>query len=752
MIRREEALRYHSSGRPGKIQVSPTKPLLTQRDLSLAYTPGVAEPCLEIFRDPRTVYDYTARHNLVAVVSNGTATLGLGDIGAMACKPVMEGKGCLFKRFADIDVFDIEVDCTDPMKFVDIVASLEPTFGGINLEDIKAPECFEVEEKLKARMGIPVFHDDQHGTAIITGAALINALDVARKEIDYVRVVVSGAGASALACVRFFESLGVLREHITMVDSRGVLYEGRDGGLNPYKQRYVRKTERRTLKEALEDADIFLGCSRGGLVTPDMLEVMAPTPIVFALANPVPEISYPEAKAARSDVIMATGRSDYPNQVNNVLGFPFIFRGALDARATEINEEMKIAAAKALADLAREPVPPSVLEAYESTEIRYGREYLIPKAFDPRVLTHVAPAVARAAMESGVARQEIDLETYDDCLAALLEPTHDVMRQYFEAAKQTRRRIAFPEGDDENVLRACQAICDEAIARPVLLGNAERIRERIEHLGLELTDAEIVEPWNTPRFDDYAAKLCQMRARKGVTPNEARRRMTSRLHYGLMALKMGHIDGVVCGVTRHYHDALRPTLQIIGLREGFTRASSMHMVIRRRQAVFFADTTVNVENDSETLAQVAIECANKVRALGIEPRVAMLSFSNFGSQRHPLSKKVADAVKIVRQQRPDIPIDGEMQASFALDPDLREKHFPFSTLRGDANVLVFPSLEAGNIAFKLVQCLSDAAVVGPILLGVRRPVSVMMRGASAEDIYRMTTITAVDQGEVDALD
>lgn len=745
MIRKDEALRYHSSGRRGKIQVTPTKPLLTQRDLSLAYTPGVAEPCLEIERDPHLGYEYTARGNLVAVISNGTATLGLGDIGALASKPVMEGKGCLFKRFADIDVFDIEVDCKDVDRFVEIVAALEPTFGGINLEDIKAPECFEIEERLKARMQIPVFHDDQHGTAIITGAALINALDVAKKEADIVRVVVSGAGAAAIACVRFFESIGVRQEHIMMVDSKGVLYEGRDEGLNPYKQRYVQKTNRRTLKEALEDADIFLGCSRGGLVTKDMIQVMAGTPIVFALANPVPEISYPDAKAARDDVIMATGRSDYPNQVNNVLGFPFIFRGALDSRATEINEAMKVAAAKALADLAREPVPPSVLEAYDSKIFRYGREYLIPKPFDPRVLTRVASAVAKAAMESGVARQQVDLETYQDCLEALLEPTHEVMRQYFEVARQTKKRVAFPGSIDENVLRACQAICDEGIARPVLLGDEERIKAHMEELGLELPDVEIVKPSKSPRYNDYVEELVRLRERKGVTLPEARRKMKSGLHFALMSLRMGHVDGVMCGTTRHYDETLRPALQLIGLKEGFSHAASMHMVIHRRRAVFFADTTVNIEPDAETLAEIAIECANKVRALGTEPRVAMLSFSNFGSSRQPMSKRVAEAVRIVRKRRPDVPIDGEMQASFALDPALRERHFPFSTLKGDANVLVFPNLESANIAFKLVQYLSDSTVIGPILMGLKRPVTVMMRGASADDIFKMTAITVVDQ-------
>lgn len=746
MIRKEEALRYHSTGRPGKIQVTPTKPLLTQRDLSLAYTPGVAEPCLEIARKPNRAYKYTARGNLVGVISNGTATLGLGDIGPLACKPVMEGKGCLFKRFADIDVFDIEVNCHDIDMFVDIVASLEPTFGGINLEDIKAPECFAIEEKLKERVSIPVFHDDQHGTAIITGAALINALDVARKEPETLRVVVSGAGASAIACVRFFESLGVRREHIMLVDSRGVLWEGREEGLNPYKERYVRKTTRRTLAEALEDADVFLGCSRGGLLKPEMLEPMAGTPIVFALANPVPEIGYPEAKKARPDVIMATGRSDYPNQVNNVLGFPFIFRGALDARAKEINEEMKVAAARALAELAREPVPPSVLEAYDAHVLRFGRDYLIPKPFDPRVLTWVAPAVARAAMETGVARREVDLDTYADHLAALVEPTHEVLRQYFVVAKSQQRRVAFPAGDNENVLRACQMLCDEGVAEPVLMGNETIIKERIEDLGLDICDVEIVDPVAAERFDEYVEELARLRSRKGITRSESRRWMSQRHNFALMMLKMGAVDGVLCGLTRHYQEALRPAIQIIGLREGFTRAASMHMIIHRNRAVFFGDTTVNLEMDAETLAQVAIECANKVRALGTEPRVAMLSFSNFGSTRHPLAKKVADAVSLVRQRRPDIPIDGEMQASFAFDPELREEHFPFCTLKGDANVLVFPNLEASNIAFKLVQHLSDAAVIGPILLGLRQPVTVMMRGASAEDIYRMTAITLVDQG------
>jgi malate dehydrogenase (oxaloacetate-decarboxylating)(NADP+) len=745
MIRRDEALRYHSTGRPGKIEVTSTKPLLTQRDLSLAYTPGVAEPCLAIEKEPNLAYEYTARGNLVAVVSNGTATLGLGDIGPLACKPVMEGKGCLFKRFADIDVFDIELNCHDIDQFVEIVAALEPTFGGINLEDIKAPECFAIEEKLRKRVSIPVFHDDQHGTAIITGAALINALDVAKKEPGVVRVVVSGAGAAAIACANFFQCLGILREHITLVDSKGVVYEGREEGMNPYKQVYAQKTSRRTLAEALEDADVFLGCSKGGLLKPEMLQVMAGTPIVFALANPVPEIGYPEAKEARPDVIMATGRSDYPNQVNNVLGFPFIFRGALDTRAVTINEPMKVAAAEALAKLAREPVPPSVLQAYNEHTLRFGRDYLIPKPFDPRVLTWVAPAVARAAMQSGVARWDIDFDTYTDELAAKLEPTHEILRQYFVVAKRLKRRVAFPAGNNENVLRACQTICDEGLANPVLLGDADEIHQQIEELGLDICDVEIVNPAKDKRFDDYVNRLVALRCRKGITVHEARRRMVQRLDYSLMMLKSREVDGVLCGNTRHYDDALRPALQIIGLREGFTRASSMHMIIHRSRAVFFADTTVNLEVDAETLAQVAIESANKVRALGVEPRVAMLSFSNFGSTRHPLTEKVSEAVKMVRTRRPDIPIDSEMQASFALDPELRQEHFPFCGLKGDANVLIFPSLEASNIAFKLVQYLSDAAVVGPILLGMRQPVTVMMRGASAEDIYRMTAITMVEQ-------
>jgi malate dehydrogenase (oxaloacetate-decarboxylating)(NADP+) len=747
MIRKQDALDYHREGRRGKIEVVPTKPLVTQRDLALAYTPGVAEPCLEIQRDPELGWEYTARGNLVAVISNGTAVLGLGNLGALASKPVMEGKGCLFKKFADIDVFDIEVDARDPERFVDVVAALEPTFGGINLEDIKAPECFAIEAALKKRMAIPVFHDDQHGTAIISGAALLNAVEVAGKKLSALKVTVSGAGASAIACANFYVELGVLRENITLVDSVGVIYEGRKDGLNAYKAPYARKDDGvRTRAQALVGADVFLGCSKAGLVTPEMLRTMADRPIVFALANPDPEITYADAKAARDDVIVATGRSDFPNQVNNVLGFPFIFRGALDVRAREINEAMKVAAARALAQLAHVDVPESVAAAYGQKTFRFGPDYLIPKPFDARVLWWVAPAVAQAAMESGVARLKLDLPEYCEKLQRRMGGAHyTIMRKIVHRAQRSPKRIVFPEGDNTKVLRACQIIVDEGIASPILLGREKTIRDKCAELDLNLCDrgVEILSPSETPQFDSYVERYFTLRCRKGATRAMARRLISRRTYFGTMMVHAGHADGVVAGLTMPYPDTIRPALQILGLKPGARRATGMYMMILKNDVKFIADATVNIEPDAETLADIAIQVADAARGLDIEPRVAMISFSNFGSTPHAESFKVAEAVEIVRKRRPELEIDGEMQTDVALDHEKIREHFPFCRLTDAANVLIFPSLSAGNAAYKILASLGGATAVGPILLGVNGPVTVLPRVCTVESIANMTAYTVV---------
>jgi len=743
MIRKNDALEYHRAGRPGKLEVVSTKPLVTQRDLSLAYSPGVAEPCLAIAENPEAAWEYTARGNLVAVVSNGTAVLGLGNIGPLASKPVMEGKACLFKKFADIDVYDIEVDAREPARFIDTVAALEPTFGGINLEDLKAPECFEIEAGLRARMAIPVFHDDQHGTAIISGAALLNGAEISGKKLKDMKVVVSGAGASAIACATFYVELGVALENITMVDSVGVIYEGRTEGMNQWKARFARKDNgARTRADALKGADLFLGLSKAGLCTADMLKTMGPKPMVFALANPDPEIGYEDAKAARPDAIVATGRSDFPNQVNNVLGFPYVFRGALDVRAKEINEAMKIAAAHALAALAHEPVPDSVADAYGVRAFKFGPDYIIPKPFDTRVLWWCAPAVAEAAMKSGAARLSLDLDEYRERLQRRIGGVqHTIMRQIVQRAKSAPKRIVFPDGDNIKVLRACQIVLDENIAHPILLGSERKIRQRAADLDLDLKGAEIVSPSESPHHTTYANEYLALRCRKGVTALSAARLINRRIHFGMMMVRAGDADGLVAGLTAPYPDTIRPALQILGIRPDVRRATGMYMMLLKNTVKFFADATVNIDPDAETLADTAIQVADAARAFEVVPRIAMISFSNFGSAPHPESRKMADAVEIVRRRRPDLEIDGEVQADIAVEPDKMRELFPFTRLTDAANVLVFPSLSAGNAAYKVLAALGGATAIGPILLGVPKPVTVLPRDANVDTIVSMTAYT-----------
>jgi len=747
-IRNEDALEYHATWPPGKVAVRPTKPCLTQRDLSLAYTPGVAVPCLEIQRDPALAYRYTSKGNLVAVVSNGTAVLGLGNIGALAGKPVMEGKGVLFKRFADIDVFDIELATEDPREIIRACQLLEPTFGGINLEDIKAPDCFVVEEELRRTLRIPVFHDDQHGTAIISGAALLNALELASKKISEVRIVFNGAGASAIACAEHVIRLGARRENILMCDSTGVIYEGRVKGMNQHKKRFARDTDARTLSDAFRGADVFFGLSVANCVTADMLKTMAANPIVFAMANPDPEIPYDAALEARPDAIVATGRSDFPNQVNNVLGFPFIFRGALDVRATAINDEMKLAATHALAMLARQDVPDSVRRAYGVEDLRFGREYIIPKPFDPRVLIWEASAVARAAMETGVAQQHVDLEEYRDQLDRLLGPAHHIMRVMIHKAQRKPMRIVFPEGDEDKILRAAQVIVDEKIGEPILLGREPSIRERMATLRISAHGMRIVDPAASPLMARYAEELHRMRCRKGLTRQEAPEWLRNANLFGCMMVHMGDADALLGGFTHHYPDTIRPALQVIKAREGLRKVSGMYLLITPRGDLYFlADTTVNIEPTAEDLAEIALEAADTARRFDVEPRVAMLSFSNFGSTPHPLALKVKRAVEIVKARAPQLMIDGEMQADTAVAPAILENTYPFSTLKGGANVLIFPNLEAGNIAYKLLHHLGNGEIIGPILMGLSKPVHVLQRGCEVNDIVHMAAIAVVDAQE-----
>jgi malate dehydrogenase (oxaloacetate-decarboxylating)(NADP+) len=739
-----DALSYHAQGRPGKIEVVPSKPVDTQHDLSLAYTPGVAEPCRAIQKDPERAYDYTAKGNLVAVVTNGTAVLGLGNIGPLAGKPVMEGKGVLFKKFADIDVFDLEIDASDPEKFVEVVCALEPTFGGVNLEDLRGPDCFYIEQELRRRMAIPVFHDDQHGTAIISAAAFLNALELVGKKPEDVKVVFSGAGAAGIGCANLYVTMGVRAENILMCDSQGVLYEGREGGLNPWKQPYVRKTSARTLADALEDADAFVGVSAAGAVTPDMLAKMAKKPIVFAMANPDPEIGYREALDARPDAIMATGRSDFPNQVNNVLGFPFIFRGALDVRASAISEPMKVAATKALAALARQDVPDEVARAYGVDTLRFGPEYIIPKPFDPRALLWVAPAVAEAAMSSGVARSKVAIDDYRQRLERLLGLERQLTRRVRVRASRQPKRIVFPEGQHDKILRACQIIREEGIARPVLLGDPALIRLKIGDLGLSLPDVECIDPTDPSRQDGYLERLLELRGRRGVAALEGAGLLTDPTTFGLLMVERGHVDGFVGGIERHYPETLRPALSLVRAREDVGRVCGVYVLIFKNELLFLGDTTVHIDPTAEELADIARQTARLARRFEVEPRVALLSFSNFGSVDHPHSRKVARAVRILHEIEPGLMADGEMQGQTALDPSFRAEAFPFSTLAGRANVLVFPDLQSGNLAYQLLTGLGGAEALGPILTGMRRPVHVLQTGFDVEDVVNMTAIAVLD--------
>jgi malate dehydrogenase (oxaloacetate-decarboxylating)(NADP+) len=743
-IRKQDVLDYHSMGRKGKIEVVASKPCRTQWDLSLAYTPGVAEPCLEIHKQPDLAFDYTARGNLVAVVSNGTAVLGLGNIGALAGKPVMEGKGVLFKRFADIDVFDLEVNSENPEDIIHLCQLLEPTFGGINLEDIKAPECFYIEQALRKTMSIPVFHDDQHGTAIISGAALLNAVEIVGKDISKIRLVVNGAGAAGISCAEHYVRLGVRRENILLCDTKGVVYAGRTENMNPYKDRFAGQTERRTLADALKGADVFLGLSIGKCVTPNMLRTMADNPIVFAMANPVPEISYDEAKAARSDVIIATGRSDFPNQVNNVLGFPAIFRGALDVRARAINEEMKVAATHALAALAKEDVPDSVLRAYGLGRLQFGTEYIIPKPFDPRVLIWVSAAVAEAAMRTGVAQVQLDLTEYREQLARRLGRTYEVMQNVRQRAKAAPKRIVFSEGEHDKVLRASHQLVEEEIAHPILLGNPAVIKNRLADLGLDGMKREVIDPAHSPRFEAYVQEFYRLRRRRGVTLSEAREQMLNPNYYGAMMVHMGDADGFLAGVSQHYPDTIRPALQIIKTRPGVHRVSAVFVIVTKQDVYFFADTHVNIEPTAEDLAETAALAAEVAREFGVEPRVAMLSFSNFGSTQHPLAEKMRRATELVVKKNPHLMVDGEMMADTALVPEILAEEYPFSKLKGGATVLVFPGLEAANIAYKMMMRIGGAEALGPILMGLSKSVHVLQRGATVEEIVNMAAIAVVD--------
>ena len=745
-IRKEVALQYHSEGRPGKVEVIPTKPCATQRDLSLAYTPGVAEPCREIHKDVENVYKYTARGNLVAVVSNGTAILGLGDLGPEASKPVMEGKGVLFKRFADIDVFDLEINASTPADVIRFCEMLEPTVGGINLEDIHAPDCFEIEQTLKERLDIPVFHDDQHGTAIISGAALINALELVDKKIEDVRVVFSGAGAAAIATAWHYERLGAKRENLWFVDSKGVINTKRDN-LTPQKARYAVDTDAETLAHACVGADVFVGLSIGGLMTQEMVKSMARDPIVFAMANPDPEILPEDALAVRDDVIMATGRSDYPNQVNNVLGFPFIFRGALDVRASEINDAMFIAATKALADLAKEDVPESVLAAYEGRQLHFGREYLIPTPFDPRVLISEASAIAQAAMDSGVARKLVDIEEYKRELEARLGPARELMRSIMEKAKRTPKRIVLPEGEEPVVVRASHAIVEEKLGTPILLGNPERIRQIASDAEVDLEGVEILDPAASEKFNGYVQALVDRRMRKGITVENARSRMRQPIYYAAMMVERGDADTLIGGANMSYPNSLRPALQTIDMLPGIEKVAGMYMMLVKDQLYFFADTTVNIDPDAEMLAETAELTADFVRRLGIEPYVAMLSFSNFGSAPHPESNKVKEAVRLIKERRPDITVEGEMQADAAVVKGILGGTYPFSDLKRPANVLIFPNLAAANASYKLLNRLGGAEAIGPVLLGLSKPVHLTQRGATVADITNLAAISVVDAAQ-----
>ncbi len=740
----EDVYEYHSRGRAGKIEVKPTKPLLTQRDLSLAYSPGVAEVVLAIQDDPLRAYDYTARGNLVAVVTNGTAILGLGNRGALASKPVMEGKGVLFKTFADIDVFDIELDAPDPDTVINTVRALAPTFGGINLEDIKAPECFYIERRLRELCDIPVFHDDQHGTAIISGAALLNALEVTGKKIENLKLTIAGAGAAAISTATFYLSLGVQRENILMCDEFGVIYAGRINAMDEYKARFAATTQKRTLAEALTGADMFLGLSVANIVTPEMLKGMADRPIIFALANPNPEIRYELAREARPDALIATGRSDLPNQVNNVLGFPYIFRGALDVRARTINEEMKIAASMALAQLAHEDVPDSVLTAYRLNALKFGADYLIPKPLDSRVLLYVAPAVAQAAMKSGVSRIEIDIAAYRERLELMRGKGQQVRVSIINKAKMGKRqRIVYGEGEQSKIIRAAALVADERIADPILIGRPELIQQTSIELGLNNFKPEIVHPLHLARLEDYIESYYRLRQRNGLTRRGAEEALHEANILGPMMVYMGDADAYISGLTYDYPEVIRPALQIFHTRPGVRLASGVYLMIANEQVYVFTDATVNIDPNADDLSEIAILAADFAVQLDIAPRIAMLSFSNFGSTRHPLSDKVRHAVELVKQKRPDLTVDGEVQADAAVNSELMRERYPFSAVH-DANVLVFPDLEAANIAYKLLSRLGNAQTIGPILLGINAPIHVLQTGDSVQDIVAISAVAAMD--------
>lgn len=753
--RKQDALDYHSQGRPGKIEVIPTKPYSSQRDLTLAYSPGVAEPCLKIADNKDDVYKYTAKGNLVAVISNGTAVLGLGDIGPEAGKPVMEGKGLLFKIFADIDVFDLELDTKNVDEFVKIVKALEPTFGGVNLEDIKAPECFEIERRLKEEMNIPVMHDDQHGTAIISAAALLNACELQKKKMDKIKIVVNGAGAAAISCSRLYVALGAKKENIVMCDRTGVIRADREK-IDPIKAEFVTKRDLHTLEEALKDADVFIGLSSADCVSVDMLKSMAKNPIVMAMANPNPEIAYDLAISSRKDIIMATGRSDYPNQVNNVLGFPYIFRGALDVRATAINEEMKIAAVRAIAELAKKTVPEAVNMAYNAKNIKFGKDYIIPKPMDFRLMTNVSMAVAKAAIESGVARKIItDWDAYAEELRKRLGTDDAIMRAITNKAKSDPKRVVFAEADNYKILKAAQIVKDDNIAIPILLGNKEKIQQIIEESALELDGVEIVDPALEPeRTQKYAQSLYQKRQRRGVTSvAEAAKMMRDRNYFGSSMVEFGEADAMISGLTKNYATTIKPALQIIGTEEGVSRVAGMYMMMTEKGPVFFGDTTVNVDPTAEELVDLALLLEKSVRKFNIVPRIAILSYSNFGSNDGIVPEKTRKAVKILHEKHPDIIVDGEMQGNFAINNAMLKDNFPFSRLAdAPANTLIFPNLESGNIAYKLLQELGGAEAVGPILLGLKKPVHIVQLGSSVREIVNMVTIAVLDvQAKEEAL-
>jgi len=746
--RKQEALDYHSQGRKGKIEVIPSKPYSTQRDLSLAYSPGVAEPCLEIAANKADVYKYTAKGNLVAVISNGTAVLGLGDIGPEASKPVMEGKGLLFKIFADIDVFDIEVDATDVDAFVNTVKAIAPTFGGINLEDLKAPEAFEIEERLKKELNIPIMHDDQHGTAIISSAALLNALEIAKKDIDKVKVVVSGAGAAAISCATLYVCLGVKRSNIFMYDSKGLLHDGRDN-LDAHKIKFAQKDGDISLADAMKGADVFLGLSKGGIISKDMIKAMADDPIVFALANPDPEISYKDATAAREDIIMATGRSDHPNQVNNVLGFPYIFRGALDVRATEINEAMKLAAVNAIAALAKELVPEEVNEAYDDKNIAFGKHQIIPKPLDPRLILWVAPAVAKAAIDSGVASLPIeDWDAYNEELEKRLGLDNKFIKNIVSKAKRNPKRVVFAEADHYKILKAAHLAYDEGIATPILLGNVPRIQSMLDEYGLDFGDCKIIDPrceGESKRRSEFADILFEKRKRRGLTKYEANKALRERNYFGAAMVETGQADVMISGLTRNYADTIKPSLQMIGVDDGVNKIAGMYVLMTKEGPIFFADTTVNLNPTRDDIVDITLLVSKIVQRFKVKPRIALLSYSNFGSTEGPDAVKMREAVKILHEEHPNLVADGEVQANFALNKDLMKDFFSFSKLsKKSANTLIFPTLSAGNIAYKLVQEMSDSEAIGPILLGMKKPVHVLQIGSSVREILNMITVAVVD--------